>query len=357
MQPSANPWIAQLNGYQPGKRHSGGHARPVKLSSNENPLGGPARIARLISDAPCDIGRYPDDASDELRAALAAHTGVTADEVLVGSGSSDILSMIAKAYLAPGRTAVVSSYTFMLYALIAEGAGATVRTVSSAGFGHDPAALAAAAQDPAVSVLFIDNPCNPTGTYLNGDALAGLLAAVPPQVLVVIDEAYAEYATQDDYRSCVGLTARHPNLLVVRTFSKAYGLAGVRLGYCIGAAELIATLNRVRPPFNVSTLAGMVGLAALRDQGFVQDSRSLNLRERERVTATLDRLGLQPLDSAANFIFFYADARAQDLAAALEQHGVLVRLLAAYPGYLRVTVGLPEENQRFLDVLQACLSA
>lgn len=264
MHQSANPWVQTLSAYQPGKSAAvdGLARRPVKLSSNENPRGGAARIAHLLaSQSDCDIGRYPDDASALLRAALAGQLGLALDNVLVGSGSSDILSMVAKTFLAPGRVALISSCTFSLYRVIAQAVGADINVVPPDDYGHDLDALVRAAASS--HLVLIDNPCNPSGRYLPYASLARFLAGLRSDLPVVIDEAYFEYATQSDYASCIDLIERHPNLLVVRTFSKAHGLAGARLGYCIGHPQLIGLVNRMRAPFNVSVLASQLGIAAL----------------------------------------------------------------------------------------------
>ena len=356
MHNSANPWIDALQAYQPGKSASPEAAAAVKLSSNENPQGGTARIAQLLAAGRnCEIGRYPDDSGSALRAILAAQLGVSPDNVLLGSGSSDLLSIVARAFLAPGREALVSSYTFALYRLIAAAAGASVRVVASDGYGHDLDALVAASAS--ANILFIDNPCNPTGVCLSFERLRGVIEALPPGLPVVIDEAYFEYATEAGYSSCIELVERHPNVLVVRTFSKAYGLAGIRLGYCIGHAGMIALLNKVRAPFNISSLAGELGQAALRDAEFVQRSSAANAGERTRVSAALGALDMTPAPSAANFLFFDTGRDAAQLALALERRGVLVRALPEYPRHLRVTLGLPAENERFLAAMRDALAA
>jgi histidinol-phosphate aminotransferase len=352
MHESANPWVNALGSYQPGKSASGNAAAsaPIKLSSNENPYGGRPRIAQLLAgQGDAEIGRYPDDSSAALRAALAAQLQLAPENIMVGNGSSEILAMVARVFLSPGRQALISSYSFSLYRLVARATGAQVVLVPSVEHGHDLDALAKASAD--AHVVFIDNPCNPTGTYLAHAQLCRFLTKVRADLPVVIDEAYFEYATQSDYASCIDLIARHRNVLVVRTFSKAHGLAGVRLGYCIGDAQLIGVLNKVRQPFNVSALASQLGLAALGDPAFVEHCVTSNASERARLSLALARLDLPPVASAANFLFVHVGPDASELALKLEHQGVLVRALPEYPEHLRVTIGLPAENQRFLAAL------
>ena len=328
----------------------------VKLASNENPLGAPESARRAIARA-ADLGRYPDGNAFALRSALARRLGVALEWVTVGSGSNEILEMAAAAMLAPGRSCVYSQYAFAVYPLATQVRGARGIVVGARNFGHDlPAMARAIAAD--TRLVYLANPNNPTGTFADAGALEAFLREVPAAVAVVLDEAYNEYLAPPQRYDAIEWVRRYPNLIVSRTFSKAYGLAGLRVGYAVSQPDLAALLNRVRLPFNVSTLAQAAACAALADVDFLRRSYELNRAGLRTLEEGLQALGLAFVHSSANFILVKvgpADRVYRELLA----RGVIVRPVASYdlPEFLRVTVGLPEENQRFLQALAAALHA
>lgn len=356
--------IRAIMPYQPGKpiaelaREMGmAEADIVKLASNENPLGMSEAASRAAAAALADIERYPDGNGFELKAALSARLSVNASQIVLGNGSNDVLELAARALLSPGASAVYAQYAFAVYPLATNAAGARGIEVPARDFGHDLEAMAAAIE-PDTRIVFIANPNNPTGTFLSGDAIEAFLQRVPGDVLVVLDEAYTEYLAADQRYGSIAWIQRYPNLLVSRTFSKAYGLAGLRVGYGVGHPEVIDLLNRVRQPFNVSGVALAAATEALADEDFLARSAEVNRRGKEQITGVLSELGLQWIPSAGNFVTF----RVGDAAAvnrALLQRGVILRPIGGYglPQWLRVSIGLPEDNARFIDALRAALVA
>jgi histidinol-phosphate aminotransferase len=348
--PEPNDWLRGLKRYVPGAAHARLAAGSTRLCSNENPYGGEARLQVLMRRAPdWAPGRYPDNAYTTLREALAEYFAVEPAQILVGNGSSELVTLVARAFLAPGRRAVQSAYTFSLFGAATAIAGARMTTVPSRDYAHAVRELGEAAVG--ANVLFVDTPCNPTGRYLDAPAMDALLAAAPSSTLVVVDEAYAEYVAEDDFRSAVSMIGRHPNVVVVRTFSKAYGLAGLRLGYCIADERVVEILERVRAPFGVNALMAAVAVEALADQGFVETCVARNASERARLERHPGVARLFATSSHANFVLLRTDG-AGALHHALESHDVHVRAFADDPHHLRVTVGTPEENERFLEVFE-----
>ncbi len=366
---TCEPWLAgvddgvrALSPYEPGRpieavQREYGLRHVVKLASNENPAG-PSPVALAAARASLDeLGRYPDGNGTALKAALAAFHGLPAEAITLGNGSNDLLELVARLVLGPGRNAVVSEHAFAIYTLVAGACGAEVRTAparpvgAAQAYGHDLAAMAAHI-DAQTAVVFIANPNNPTGTWLTEAELVPFLDAVPASVLVVLDEAYADYVTVRDYPHGPALLERYPNLLVTRTFSKAYGLAALRVGYGLSAAPLADLLNRIRQPFNVNTVAQAAALAALGDQAHVVASRESNRAGMDQLEAGFARLGLPTLPSTGNFLCVEVGEGAARFQALLRR-GIIVRPLAGYglPRHLRVTVGLPAENEQLLEAL------
>jgi len=350
--------VQKLAPYQPGTpvselaRELGLHEPSiVKLASNENPLGPSAKVAQAISAAAAELSRYPDGSGFALKQVLAARYQVSPLQITLGNGSNDLLELVARAFLAPGLNAAFSEYAFAVYPLSTQAVGAEGRMVAARDYGHDlPAMLAAI--DTQTRVLFIANPNNPTGTWFNRAALRDFLNQVPPSVLVVLDEAYIEYADHE-LPNGLELLADYPNLLVLRTFSKAFGLAGLRIGYGISSVDIAEVLNRVRAPFNVNTLAQVAAIAALDDSAHLQRSIETNAQGMRQLKAGLNQLGLTTLPSKANFITIDFAREAAPIDRALLQRGVIVRSLAPYgmPHFLRVSIGTPAENARFLEAL------
>ncbi|MGP8437997.1 histidinol-phosphate transaminase [Paraburkholderia fungorum] len=344
--PIANDWIAQVQAYRPGAGGDVEHRDAIRLCSNENPFG-KTRLKELAQRlAECNVALYPDNDYPGLKHALAQAQGVRASQLLIGNGSSEVLTLLARTFLSRGRIALCSTYSFSLFSIVTSITGAEVRRVPSLDYGHDIAALVAEANG--AQVIFIDNPCNPTGRYLDRSAWVELLRQVPVSTLVVIDEAYAEYVTQADFESCIGLVDEYPNLVVVRTLSKAYGLAGLRLGYGVAGEGLIALLERARSPFNVNTLTSELARAALADTTFLEACRSHNAAERTRLEAHPAIAPYSVGVSHGNFIFLKLP-RAAEIAEQLKARNIHVRGFAEYPDHLRVTIGTVNENQRFID--------
>ena len=359
----APQYIRAISPYQPGKpiselaREIGmTEDKIIKLASNENPLGMSPLAKEAISRAIGELPRYPDGNGFALKQALTASTGVPANGIVLGNGSNDVLEMVARAFLSPQAEAVFSEHAFAVYPLATIATGARPVAVPARDFGHDLDGMAAAIT-PRTRVVFIANPNNPTGTFVAGAELAAFLAEVPRDVLVVLDEAYTEYLAEADRYDSIAWLAQYPNLLVSRTFSKAYGLAGLRVGYGLGSAKVIDLLNRVRQPFNVNSLALVAATAALGDHAFLERSASANMRGMTQLTKTFAALGLDWIPSRGNFVTVKVGDAAAVNQRLLEQ-GVIVRPIAAYgmPQWLRVSVGLSEENARFGEALASALS-
>ena len=327
----------------------------VKLASNENPLGPSPMALAAAQDALFDMALYPDGAGYALKAKLAAKWNLPASQIVLGNGSNDVLDMVARAFLTAGTSSVYAQHAFAVYPIATQTAGAHGIEVPAKHYGHDLDAMRAAIRDD-TRVLWIANPNNPTGTFLPWAEVEAFLEAVPPQVLVVLDEAYGEFLPPAERCDTAAWLARFPNLLIVRTFSKAYGLAGLRVGYGLGGTEVIDLLNRVRHPFNVNAPALAAAEAALDDVDFLARSYALNMAGMAQLAAGLSALGVDGVPSKGNFLL----AKVGDAARInneLLKRGVIVRPVANYglPEFLRVSVGLAGQNARFLDALKACL--
>jgi histidinol-phosphate aminotransferase len=333
----------------------------VKLASNENPLGMPESAQRALAQAASELGRYPDANAFELKAALSARYDVPADWITLGNGSNDILEIAAHALVEKDQSIVYAQYSFAVYALATQGLGARAIVVPAVKHGHDlDAMLAAITAD--TRLVFVANPNNPTGTFIEGPALEAFLEKVPRDVVVVLDEAYTEYLAPEQRYDSIAWVRRYPNLLVSRTFSKAFGLAGLRVGFAIAQPELTDLLNRLRQPFNVNTLAQAAAVAALNDTAFLEKSAALNAEGYRFLTAAFDRLGLEYVPSSGNFVLVRVgdDGGAGNrVNLALLRQGVIVRPVGSYglPQWLRVTIGLPEENAAFVAALEKTLAS
>ncbi|MNO53370.1 Histidinol-phosphate aminotransferase 2 [compost metagenome] len=329
----------------------------VKLASNENPLGASPKALAAIRDALAELTRYPDGNGFALKQRLAERCDVEMNQVTLGNGSNDILELVARAYLAPGLNAVFSEHAFAVYPIVTQAVGAQAKVVPAKAWGHDLSAMLAAI-DSETRVVFIANPNNPTGTWFSAEALDEFLQDVPAHVLVVLDEAYIEYAEGGDLPDGLDYLAAYPNLLVSRTFSKAYGLAALRVGYGLSSEVVADVLNRVRQPFNVNSLALAAACAALDDTEYLAESRRLNEAGMQQLQAGLRTLGLGWIESKGNFIAVDLAREAAPVFQGLLREGVIVRPVANYgmPNHLRVTIGLPAENARFLEALSKVLA-
>jgi histidinol-phosphate aminotransferase len=355
-------YIRAIAPYQPGKpiselaREMGLDERKiVKLASNENPLGVSPKAKAAIKKGLAELGRYPDGNAFELKAALSRRHGVPQECIVVGNGSNDLLEMAAGAFLAPGRAAVYSQHAFAVYPLATQARGATGIVVPAKNYAHDLAAMLAAIT-PETRVVFIANPNNPTGTFATGEEIGNFLARVRRDVAVVVDEAYTDYLPPNLRYDSVALLKKYPNFILTRTFSKVYGLAGLRVGFGLMHPDVAELLNRVRQPFNVNSLALAAAAAALEDRKFVAKSTKMNRSGLARLERALKTLGLETIPSCANFVTFRV-SRARTVYDKLLRQGVIVRPLAGYdmPDHLRVTVGTPKENEKFLKALRTAL--
>ena len=351
------PYVRAISPYQPGKpitqlaREMGIPVeRIVKLASNENPLGMSPKARIALEAAVGTLERYPDDF--ELKAAVAAHTGLGMERVVLGNGSNDLLDMAARVFLAPGRSTIFSQHAFAVYPLASLSVGAELIAVPAREFGHDLDAMRAAVR-PDTRLVWIANPNNPTGTFVPYPQLKEFMRALPGDVVVVLDEAYNEYLPAGVSADSKDWLGEFPNLVITRTLSKIYGLAGLRIGYALTSAEIADLMNRVRQPFNCNNLALAAATAALDDREFVARSPELNRAGMEQLTAGFRQLGFELIPSYGNFVAF----RAGDAAAIndkLLRQGVIVRPIAGYgmPEWLRVTIGTEAENRRFLQALE-----
>jgi histidinol-phosphate aminotransferase len=359
----APAYVRNLAPYVPGKpvadlaREFGLAERDiVKLASNENPRGPSAAVRAAILRAVDELCRYPDGNGFALKAALSERHGVAPDRIVLGNGSNDILELVTQAFLRPGDQAVYSRHAFAVYPLAVQARGAAGIEVPARDFGHDLPAMRAAIT-PATRILFVANPNNPTGTWIAPEVLEAFIASIPEDVLVVLDAAYDEYLEPAQQARSAAWTGTYANLIVSRTFSKAYGLAALRVGYGIMNAEVAGMLNRVRQPFNVNALAQAAAVAALADTEYVDASRTLNRAGMRQLEDGAKALGLTFIPSHGNFLLLKVGDAERVFRRLLEQ-GVIVRPVANYalPEYLRVTVGLAAENRRFLDALQSALA-
>ena len=358
----APPHVRAISPYQPGKpiselaRELGlNEADIVKLASNENPLGPSPRALAAAQDALHDMALYPDGAGFALKAKLSEKLGVAQNQIVLGNGSNDVLDMAAQAFLSPGTSSVHAQHAFAVYPIATQTVGAQSIVVPARNYGHDLAAMRDAIRDD-TRVLWIANPDNPTGTFLAWAEIEAFLETVPQQVLVVLDEAYGEYLPLAERCDTAAWLARFPNLLISRTFSKAYGLAGLRVGYGLGHPDVIDLLNRVRHPFNVNLPGLAAAEAALDDTEFLARTYALNMAGMAQLVNGLAELGIEVVPSKGNFLLAKVGDAAR-INAELLKRGVIVRPVANYglPEFLRVSVGLAGQNARFLEALEASL--
>lgn len=357
----APAYIRAIAPYQPGKPISElerelGITGIVKLASNENPLGASTRAIAAARSALDDISLYPDGNGFALKDSLVKRYGVAINQVFIGNGSNDLLELAARAFLTVGDRAVYSDHAFAVYPLATQAVGAIGVSVAAKNFGHDLDAMRAAAVAQGAKIIFIANPNNPTGTFISGEVLHAFLRALPQNILVVLDEAYNEYLPVEKRYDSVAWLKEFPNLIISRTFSKAYGLASLRVGYALGNEQVMDMLNRVRQPFNVNSVAQAAAVAALQDTDFVQQTFALNQQGMQQITNGLKKLNLDYIPSFANFISFKI-TNAMRVYRRLLELGVIVRPIANYdmPDYLRVSIGLETENEKFMSALQQIL--
>jgi histidinol-phosphate aminotransferase len=340
--------LANIEPYAPGKKRAG----TVKLSSNENPLGPSPRALEAIAEWAPQVNTYPDGLASELRAALAEQAGVTPENIIIGNGSDEVLVITAATFLNPGERVVIPQHTFSQYEFatrLYDGKPVYAPMRDGRILLDEMRSLI----DENTRMLFVCNPNNPTGTYVGAADLRAFARDVPDDVLLVVDEAYSEFADAPDFPNAVELTRDHENVFVLRTFSKLYGLASLRVGYGIASAELISSMHIVKPPFNTGLLAQKAATAALSDSAFVEQTLSNNREQREVLRAELDRLAMPQYPSQANFICADCGRDAKEFAAELAEEGVSVRPLTSFgmPTWVRISIGTPEQNRLLVEAL------
>lgn len=362
MKPKIPDHILRLTPYQPGKpieevERELGLTDVVKLASNENALGpSPAGLA-AATEALADMHRYPEGGAVVLAAKLAGRLGVAPQQLIFGTGSNEVIDLLIRTFARPGDRLVMSEDAFVVYALIAKAVAAVPVQVPARDYHHDLDAIADAVTDE-TKMVFLANPNNPTGTIFKRDQWRSFMARVPEHVVVVVDQAYYEYVDDEDYPEVLDELDRYPGLVVLRTFSKIYGLAGLRLGYGVGSADIMGALARVRQPFNTTSAGQAAAIAALDDEDHVRRSRELVREGRTFFAAELDRMGIEWVPSQANFVLVRVGAGAQVTQAMLEA-GVIVRPMDAYgfADHVRITFGTADENSRCLRTLEQVLAA
>lgn len=354
--------VQTLIPYQPGKPISElqrelGLTDIVKLASNENPLGPSDKVKQEIQANFSDLSRYPDGNGFALKAALSAKWGVNSNQITLGNGSNEILELLARAFLTTTSEVVFSQHAFAVYPLVTQAVGAIAKVIPAQNYGHDLPAMLAAITDK-TRLVFIANPNNPTGTYLTEQALSKFLDALPGHCICVLDEAYFEYVSKDDYPDSVSWLADYANLIITRTFSKAYGLAGLRIGYSLSSAEMADILNRVRQPFNNNALALAAAEVAINDTDYLAATIALNNAGMQFLTSAFAEMGLSWIESLGNFVSVDLQREAATINTALLHKGVIVRPVANYamPNHLRISIGTQAENEFFITTLKAVLA-
>ena len=359
----ASQGIRGLQPYQPGKpveelERELGLTDIIKLASNENPLGPSESVQKALSAALTEVARYPDGSAFELKKALAVKLAVAEASLTVGNGSNDVLELLARVYLRPGTEVLVSEHSFVVYPLLAISLGADLKVIPAKNFGQDLEATLSAVTDK-TRMVFIANPNNPTGTWLTEQTIRSFMDQVSDDIIVVLDEAYFDYVEEDDYPDGIQLFREYPNLVVTRTFSKAYGLAALRIGYSVSHPDMADMMNRVRQPFNVNSLSLVAALEALNDTVYIDKVVELNRDGLLYLESECAALGLGYIPSVGNFLTIDFGRDAMPIYEALLREGVIVRPIGVYglPNHLRVTVGLKSENERLVLSLKKVLTA
>jgi len=358
----APPWIQSLEPYPPGKpieelEREYGVYGAIKLASNENPLGPSPKALAALRGALAQLNLYPDGSSFYLRRALAKRHGLSPDAIIIGNGSNEVIELAVRTFLRAGEEAVMADQAFVIYRMVVQAHGGKSTCVPLRQFTHDLEAIAEAIT-PATRMIFLANPNNPTGTIFFREDWEEFLAAVPPDTVIVMDEAYAEFVDDARYPDSLAALRQDRPIIILRTFSKIYGLAGLRIGYGMAHPELVDLMNRVRAPFNVSSLAQAGALAALDDDEHVQRTRAVNREGMAFMRAAFAELGLECVPSWANFILVRV-GKAGRVYEAMLRRGVIVRPVGVYgfPEHLRVTIGTREENERLVRALRDVLAA
>jgi len=359
--PKPQPGILDIAPYKGGEAAVPGVTKVHKLSSNETPLGPSPKAMEVFKAMAGELHRYPDGAVEQLRDAIAGHYGVPADNIVCSNGSDEMISLICAAYVGPGDEVVYSQYGFMMYPIATMARGATPVVAKEKDFTSDVDALLAAVT-PKTKVVFLTNPNNPTGTYISAAELRRLREGLPDSVLLVVDAAYAEYVSRNDYSNGMELVASRDDTMMLRTFSKIYGLAALRLGWAYAPANVVSVLHRVRGPFNVNAAAQAAGAAALKDTAWLDKARAHNDAELARVTAALTKIGIKVVPSVANFLLMQFPKGGEQVKAAdaaLRQRGLILRGMTGYglPDCLRLSIGTVEEDDMVIAALTDVMKA
>ena len=352
------PSIDTIQPYQGGKpieevQRELGITDIIKLASNENPLGPSPLAVQAIAKNAAQVHLYPDGNAYYLKSELSAHIGISPEHLILGNGSNDVLQLIAEAYIAPDDEVIYAAGAFVVYSLVTKLCSATAVVVPMVNDTHDLSAMAAAITDK-TKVIFVANPNNPTGTMVTADETAAFMEQVPADVLVVFDEAYYEYVARSDYPQTLPYVLEGRNFIITRTFSKIYGLAGLRIGYGIAPPPLVETLNRVRQPFNCSLVGQAAARAALKDTAHVKESQRSNAAGKAFLYKAFGDMGLCYIETEGNFIMLDVKQSGAEITDALLKQGVIVRPMAGYgyPNAVRVTIGTQHENERFITALK-----
>jgi histidinol-phosphate aminotransferase len=356
-QPVPQPGILQIDAYVPGESSVAGDLKPIKLSSNETPLGPSPKAIAAYRAAADSLALYPDGGANDLRRAIAGHYGLDPERIVCGSGSDELINLLAHAYIGPGEEAIYSEHGFLMYKIATLSSGGNPIAVPEKNYRADVDAILAAVR-PNTKVVFLANPNNPTGTYLPHDEIRRLHRSLLAHVLLLLDAAYSEYVRRNDYEAGLELVATTPNTVMTRTFSKIYGLAALRLGWAYCPAAVADVLNRVRGPFNVTAPALAAGKAAILDRAHVETAVAHNEKWLPWVAAELERQGLKVTPSVGNFLLIHFPAEPARSANAADEflkgRGIILRRVAAYglPGALRMTIGSEDDNRRVVAALQ-----
>ncbi|MCK3658782.1 histidinol-phosphate transaminase [Pasteurellaceae bacterium Pebbles2] len=357
----ANIGVQSLSPYQAGKpieelERELGISNIIKLASNENPFGFPESAKQAIINQLDELTRYPDANGFELKMAVSKKFGVNPNQITLGNGSNDLLELFAHTFASEHDEVIYSQYAFIVYPLVSKAINAIAKEIPAKNWGHDLDGFLAAITAK-TKLIFIANPNNPTGNFLTEAEIDAFLAKVPANVIVVLDEAYTEFTAANERVNSFGLLAKYPNLIVSRSLSKAYGLAGLRIGYAVSNPEIADLLNRVRQPFNCNSLALTSAIAVMNDDDFVAKVAENNRNEMAKYEAFCQQHSLEYIPSKGNFITIDFKQPAAPIYDALLREGVIVRPIAGYgmPNHLRISIGLPEENQRFFTALKKVL--
>ncbi|WP_439327483.1 histidinol-phosphate transaminase [Lonepinella sp. BR2357] len=360
--PLANQGVQSLSPYQAGKpieelERELGIANIIKLASNENPFGFPASAKQAIINQLDELTRYPDSNGFALKHCIAEKFAVQPEQITLANGSNDFIELVAHTFATEQDEIIYSQYAFIVYPLVTKAINAVAREIPAKNWGHDLDGFLAAINDK-TKLIYIANPNNPTGNFLTETEIDDFLRQVPERIIVVLDEAYTEFTAEHERVDSFGLLKKYPNLVISRTLSKAYGLAGLRIGYAVSNPEIADLFNRVRQPFNVNSLAQAAAIAVLKDDVFVQQVAENNRLEMQRYETFCQQHGLDYIPSKGNFITIDFKQPAAPIYQALLHEGVIVRPIAGYgmPNYLRVSIGLPEENQRFFTAVEKVLT-